>query len=75
LSQVRYQAAITTGEKPHTVKENPGRILLNIFVLIAILSAFCIVSGILFGLLRLILRRSGASREGEEILTLHLEKR
>lgn len=75
LSQVRYQASVTTGEKPHTVKENPARLLLNIFFLIAILSGFCILSGVLFGLLRVALRRSGLENEGEELLALHIDGR
>jgi hypothetical protein len=75
LSQVRYQATVTTGEKPHTVKENPARLLLNIFFLIGILSGFCILSGLAFGLLRVALRRWGLQNEGDEMLALHIEGR
>jgi len=75
LAQVRWEAAVTTGEKPPTKKDNPGNLLLNIFLLILILAAFCVVSGVLFGLLRMLVRRAGPSDDGEEILTLHLERR
>jgi hypothetical protein len=75
LSQVRYQASVTTGEKPHTVKENPARLLLNIFLLIGVLAGFCILSGLVFGLFRVLLRRAGIENDGEELLTLHIEGR
>jgi len=73
LSQVRYQATVTTGQPPKTRKDNPGNLLLNVALLILILAGFCLASGVLFGLLRMIFRRGGASGEGEEILALHLE--
>ena len=72
LAQIRYQAVVTTGEKPYTPKDNPGNLLLNVFYLIVILMGFCLASGLLFGVFRMIFRRSGASGDGEEILALHL---
>ena len=75
ISQVHYQATVTTGQKPFTPKDNPGNLMLNIFYLILILFGFCVVSGVLFGVFRMIFRRSGPSGDGEEILALHLEGR
>ncbi len=72
LAQVRYQAVVTTGEKPATPRDNPGNLLLNVFYLIVILMGFCLASGLLFGLFRMLFRRSGPSGDGEEILALHL---
>ncbi len=75
LSRVRYQATVTTGQKPKTLKDNPGNLLLTVALLILILSGFCLLSGVLFGLLRMVFRRGGASGEGEAILALHLDGR
>jgi hypothetical protein len=75
LAKVRWGASVTTGEKPSSKKDNPGNLLLNVFYLVLILAGFCIASGVLFGLLRIALRRGGASGDGEELLTLHLEQR
>jgi hypothetical protein len=72
LAQIRYQAVVTTGEKPASPKDNPGNLLLNVFYLIVILMGFCLASGLLFGVFRMIFRRSGSSGDGEEILSLHL---
>jgi hypothetical protein len=72
LAQIRYQAVVTTGEKPSSPKDNPGNLLLNVFYLIVILAGFCLVSGLLFGAFRMVFRRSGSSGDGEEILALHL---
>ncbi len=72
LSQIRYQAVITTGEKPATLKDNPGNFMLNVFYLIIILMGFCLASGLVFGGIRMLFRRSGASGDGDEILALHL---
>lgn len=75
LAKVRYQATVTTGEKPKSQRDNAGNLLLNVFYLIGILLALCLSSGLVFGLLRLLVRRSSTSGEAEEILALHLESR
>jgi hypothetical protein len=75
LSKVRYQASVTTGEKPKSKKDNPANLLLNVFLLILILSVFCILSGVTFGLLRYVFRRRGTAREAEEMIALHLGER
>ncbi len=75
LSQIRYQATVTTGERAPNKKDNPGNLLLNVFYLILIVGGFCLVSGVVFGLGRMVFRRSGPAGDGEEILALHLEGR
>lgn len=75
LSQIRYQASVTVGAKPKTARDNPGNLFLNIVYLCLILAAFCAVSGVVVGGLRYTLRRSGASGEGDEMISLGLEKR
>ena len=75
ISQVRYKAAVTLGNKPASSKDNPGNLFLNIVYLVLILSGFCIVSGIVVGGLRYMFRRSGTTGDGDQMITLHLEKR
>lgn len=75
LSQIRYQASVTVGQKPKTPRDNPGNLLLNIVYLCLILAAFCAVSGVVVGGLLYMLRRSGPSGEGDQMISLRLEKR
>jgi hypothetical protein len=75
ISQVRYKASVTLGNKPSTPKDNPGNLFLNIVYLVLILSGFCIVSGVVVGGLRYMIRRSGTTGDGDQMITLHLEKR
>lgn len=75
LSQIRYQASVTVGEKPKTVRDNPGNLFLNIIYLCLILAAFCAVSGVVVGGLRYMLRRAGPSGEGGDMISLGIEKR
>jgi hypothetical protein len=73
LSQVRFQAAITTSQAPaNTKKENFGDFLLNLSILIGIVIIFAVVSGLLFGGFRHLRHRGGASGEGEAVISLHL---
>ena len=75
LSQIRYQASVTLGSKPKTVKDNPGNLLLNIVYLCLILLGFCAISGVVVGGLLYMFRRSGPSGEGDQMISLRLEKR
>lgn len=75
LSRVKYQAAITTPEKPPTQRDNPVNLLLNIALLVGILIVFCTISGLAFGALRQLFRRFGPSDDGESIMSLHLQDR
>jgi hypothetical protein len=73
LSQVRFLAAITTGQAPQNKKkENFGDFLLNLAILIGIVVVFAIFSGLLFGGFRHMRRRGGASGEAESVISLHL---
>lgn len=73
LSQIRFQAAITTGQAPaNKKKENFGDFLLNLAILIGIVVVFAVVSGVVFGGLRHMRRRGGASGESESVISLHL---
>jgi len=75
LARIRYQAEITLPEHVPTLKDNPANLFLNIFILCLVLAGFCIVSGLVVGGLRVLLRRSGASGDGDNMISLHLSGR
>jgi hypothetical protein len=75
LSKVRYQAEVTVPEHVPTPKDNPANLFLNIIILCGILAGFCVVSGLVVGGLRVVLRRAGASGEGDSMISLHLSGR
>lgn len=72
LSQVKYQAAVTVPEPVHTSQVAAGTLFMNIFVMCLVLVALCVVAGIMVGGLRMILRRSGPSGDGDSMITLHI---
>jgi hypothetical protein len=75
LSRIRYQAEVTLPEHVPTRKDNPADLFLNIFILCLVLAGFCIVSGLVVGGLRVLLRRAGASGDGDNMISLHLSGR
>jgi len=76
LSKVRYQAIVTLQEPPPpNHKDNVGNLLLNVFLLCLVLAGFCILSGVVVGGLRILLRRTGASGEGDNMISLRLSGR
>lgn len=75
LSKVRYQAEVTLPEHVPTLKDNPANLFLNIFILCLVLAGFCLVSGLVVGGLRVLLRRAGASGDGDNMISLHLSGR
>jgi hypothetical protein len=75
LAQVKYQAEITIPAPAPSLKDNPANLFLNIMILCGILIAFCLVSGLVFGGIRYMWRRSGNARDGDEMITLHLSER
>ncbi|MDQ6675980.1 MAG: hypothetical protein M3Z09_01645 [Acidobacteriota bacterium] len=78
LSQVRYQAVVTSqdrSDRPPTKKDNFGNFMINVFELIGILLAFSLVSGVVFGGFRTLFRRAGDSGEGDTVISLHLDNR
>ena len=72
LGQVRYQAEITRDEYVPTQRDNVGVLLYNAFVLIGILLAFAVVSGIVFGGLRTFRHRGKKGEEADAMITLRL---
>jgi hypothetical protein len=73
LAQVRFQAAITTGQAPaNPKKENFGDFLLNLAILIGIVIIFAVFSGLVFGGFRYMRHRGGAAGEPESVISLHL---
>ena len=75
LAQVKYQAEITVAEKPPTLKDNPANLFLNIMILCGVLILFCVASGLVFGTIRHVWRRSGAAADSDEMISLHLSER
>jgi hypothetical protein len=75
LSRIKYQAEVTLPEHAPTLKDNPANLFLNIFILCLVLAGFCVVSGLVVGGLRVLLRRSGASGDGDNMISLHLSGR
>ncbi|MBZ5581287.1 MAG: hypothetical protein LAQ30_03625 [Acidobacteriia bacterium] len=75
LSQVRYDAAITRSEYVPTRRDNIGDLVVNAFLLIGILLAFALVSGLFVGGFRAVLLRGRKGRDLEPMIMLHLERR
>src|ERR1041384_1657852 len=63
LSQVRFQAEVTRDEYVPTKRDNIGNLLLNAFILIGILLAFSVVSGLALGGFRALVRRGKKDRK------------
>jgi len=74
LGQVRYQATVTVDEYVPTKRDNIGNLVVNAFVLIGILLAFSLVSGLVVGALRAFRHRGKAGEEADAILTLHIDR-
>ena len=75
LARVKYQAEVTLPEHVPTLKDNPANLFLNIFILCLVLAGFCVVSGLVVGGLRVLLRRAGASGDGDNMISLRLSGR
>jgi len=75
LAQVKYQAEVTVPQRPPTPKDNPVNLFWNLFILVGVLAAFCVVSGVVVGGIRVLLQRSGAGNEGDQMISLHLSGR
>jgi hypothetical protein len=72
LAGVRYQAQVTRDEYVPTRRDNMGSLLLNAFILIGILLAFSLVSGLALGGFRAFMRRGRKGEEADAMITLHL---
>jgi hypothetical protein len=75
LSKIKYEAEVTLSEKPPTLKDNAANLFLNIMILCGVIIALFVVSGLVFGGIRHVWRRSGTTGENEEMITLHLTGR
>jgi hypothetical protein len=75
LAKVRYQASLTWNEYVPSKRDNIGNLIINVFSLIGVLLAFCLVAGLAFGGLRALKRRAlGGGAEEESLITLHLNR-
>ena len=74
LAQVRYEAQITLDERVPGSNDNPGNMLINIFVLTGILLAFCIIAGLFVGGFRTFLLHGRKGRDADPMILLHLEE-
>lgn len=73
LSRVQYEAKITWNDVPPPSPIKPlYRLLLNIMYLSILLSALCLVAGLIYAAMRLYRRRYGTLESDEAMTTLHL---
>jgi hypothetical protein len=72
LSQIKYQAAVTLPEHPPAPPFNFGSLLIGIIKLVGVVLLFCVASGVLVAGMKILFRRSGASGEGDAMISLHL---
>jgi hypothetical protein len=74
LSQINYQASVSMDQVPPLVlkPESAAKMLLAIISLAGVLVAFCALSGIAFGLIRVLARKFGHLGANDAMITLHL---
>jgi len=81
LASVNYEANVTWNENTHfTQKDNIGNLVVNILYLCFIIAGFCVVSGIAFGGIRILVKRWFPDRvfdrpEEVEFISLHLSEK
>jgi len=73
LAQVRYQAEITRDEYVPTLRDNPGVLLSNAFMLIGILLGLAIVSGVFFGAIRGFRRKVSKGQDADGLISLDIQ--
>jgi hypothetical protein len=72
LAQVKYAADVTVPHQMPGLKDNPANLLWNILILCGILIALCLASGLMFGGMRILFRRTGDGDGENEMISLHL---
>lgn len=74
LSQINYQASISMDQVPPLVlkPESAAKMLLGIFSLAGVVLVFCTLSGLAFGLIRVLARKFGHLDANDTMITLHL---
>jgi hypothetical protein len=81
LASVNYEANVTWNENTHfTQKDNIGNLVVNILYLCFILAGICLVAGVAFGGIRLLVKRWYPGRffdrpEDVEFISLHLSEK
>jgi len=81
LASVNYEANVTWNENTHvSPKDNIGSLVVNILYLCFILAGFCLVAGLAFGGLRVLIKRRYPGRffdrpEDVEFISLHLSEK
>ena len=75
LAQVRWEAQVTLHENTPVTPHAVGNMLVNIFILIGILLAFCAIAGLFVGGFRTVLLRRRKGAEEDPMILLHLEQR
>ena len=74
LSRINYEATVTMNELPERNQAiGWARALLNMFALAGVVLLFCIVSGLLFGGIRVLWRRWGHDDPDAAMIRLRLE--
>jgi hypothetical protein len=72
LAKVKYEAVVTLDQWVPSHRDNIGNLVINAFILIGILLAFSIVSGLVFGGLRAFRRRGTRGDEADALTSLNL---
>lgn len=76
LAQVRYDANVTLNEQPPVTAKQVSNMILTIIALAGAILLLCVISGIGFGLFRVILRKLGwLTEEANEMIVLHLNSK
>jgi hypothetical protein len=74
LSQINYQGSVSMDQVPPLVlkPESAAKMLLAIISLAGVVVAFCALSGLAFGLIRVLARKFGHLGANDAMITLHL---
>ncbi len=75
LAQVRYEAVVTQNEYVPSRRDNIGNLVINAFILTAILAVFCVVSGLAVGVFWAVRRRGKHGVDAAGMIVLNLEGR
>jgi hypothetical protein len=74
LAKVKYQASVTLDQYVPTQRDNIGNLVTNAFVLIGILLAFALVSGLAVGGWRAFRHRGNRGEEADALVTLNIQR-
>ncbi|MEN6533445.1 MAG: DUF6599 family protein [Bryobacteraceae bacterium] len=70
LSRIRYKAQLSWTDYKPANRDNIGDLILTIFSLIGVMLLFCIASGLLFGGMRILLRRLFGNSDADGTMTV-----